>query len=127
MSEKKANIGSVKQVIGAVVDVAFVGDLPPIYTALEVIIPKERNKTKADQKLVLETQQHIGSGMVRTVAMGSTDGLKRSDEVTNTGEYISVPVGQETLGRIFNVLGEPVDGGLAAKTKKRYACLFIHI
>ena len=131
MSEKKANIGSssfakasegrVKQVIGAVVDVAFTGDLPPIYTALEVIIPKERNKTKSDQKLVLETQQHIGSGLVRTVAMGSTDGLKRSDEVINTGEYISVPVGQETLGRIFNVLGEPVDGGEVAKTKKRYA------
>jgi len=120
MSEKSLKSGKVKQVIGAVVDVAFTGDLPSIYTALEVIIPKERNKTKADQKLVLETQQHIGSGLVRTVAMGSTDGLKRSDQVINTGKYISVPVGKETLGRIFNVLGEPVDGGQAAKAKKRY-------
>ena len=102
MSENKQNIGKVKQVIGAVVDVQFNDELPEIYNALEV--------DNQGKKLVLETQQHIGSNVVRAVAMGSTDGLKRGDKVVNTGAGISVPVGDETLGRIFNVLGEPVDG-----------------
>jgi F-type H+-transporting ATPase subunit beta len=108
----KQNIGKVKQVIGAVVDVVFEGDLPKIYTALEVM-----NQGK---KLVLETQQHIGSNLVRTIAMGPTDGLKRGDDVVNTGAGISVPVGEETLGRIFNVLGEVVDDGVEVKAKKKY-------
>jgi len=120
-AEKKSSVGKVKQIIGAVVDVAFETDLPPIYTALEIKIPGDRLKKGAkDQKLVLETQQHIGGNQVRTVAMGSTDGLKRGDEARNTGEYISVPVGKATLGRIFNVLGEAVDGQAEAKTEKRY-------
>ncbi len=111
MSENK-NLGKVKQVIGAVVDVEFSNELPKIYNALEV---------KNDKgKLVLETQQHIGSNLVRTVAMGSTDGLKRGDKVINTSAGISVPVGDETLGRIFDVLGNPVDGKEAPKTDKKY-------
>ncbi|MEA1963346.1 MAG: F0F1 ATP synthase subunit beta [Patescibacteria group bacterium] len=108
----KKNIGKVKQVIGAVVDVKFITDLPEIYNALEV-----NNQGK---KLILETQQHIGSNTVRAVAMGSTDGLKRGDKVINTGIGISVPVGDETLGRIFDVLGSPVDGKEAPKTNKKY-------
>ncbi|MFH1522673.1 MAG: F0F1 ATP synthase subunit beta [Patescibacteria group bacterium] len=112
MSENKQNAGTIKQVIGAVVDVQFKQDLPEIYNALEVEIK--------GGKLVLETQQHLGSNLVRTIAMGSTDGIKRGDQVFNTGEGISVPVGPDTLGRIFNVLGEPVDGQKAPETKKRY-------
>ncbi|MCK4540194.1 F0F1 ATP synthase subunit beta [Candidatus Parcubacteria bacterium] len=104
--------GKVKQVIGAVVDVQFNDELPEIYNSLEVEC--------GGKKLVLETQQHIGSNMVRAVAMGSTDGLKRGDKVVNTGVGISVPVGDETLGRIFNVLGEPVDGKETPKTDKKY-------
>ena len=111
MSENNKK-GKIKQVIGAVVDVHFEDKLPEIYTALEA---KVKNK-----RLVLETQQHIGFNVVRTIAMGSTDGLKRGDEIINTGAGISVPVGKETLGRILNVLGEPVDGGEPPKTKKRY-------
>jgi len=112
MKNENTKTGKVKQVIGAVVDVEFTDQLPEIYTALKII-------TK-DGELVLETQQHLGSGLVRTVAMGTTDGLKRGDEVINTGETITVPVGKETLGRIFNVLGEAVDGEPTPKTAKRY-------
>ncbi len=112
MSDTKQNMGIVKQVIGAVVDVSFEKQLPEIYNALEI----DNN----GKKLVLETQQHTGSNVVRTIAMGSTDGLKRGDKVIDTGIGISVPVGNETLGRIFNVLGEAVDGGEAPKTKTRY-------
>ena len=113
MTEKKSQLGTIKQIIGAVVDIYFEDNLPGIYTALETKLP-------SGKRLVLETQQHIGFNVVRTVAMGSTDGLKRGDEVVNTGKGIAVPVGEETLGRIFNVLGEPVDGGKEVKTGKRY-------
>jgi F-type H+-transporting ATPase subunit beta len=112
LSSTKNKAGLVKQVIGAVVDVFFDGNLPKVFTALEV-----NNQGK---KLVLETQQHIGSNLVRTIAMGPTDGLKRGDDVANTGAGISVPVGEETLGRIFNVLGEAVDNGAEIKAKKKY-------
>ncbi len=110
--QKKLSAGKIKRIIGAVVDVQFKGELPKIYTALEV--------NKGDKKLVLEIQQHIGSNLVRAIAMASTDGLKRGDEVINTGQGISVPVGDKTLGRIFDVLGNPVDGGENVKTGKRY-------
>lgn len=109
MSEK---LGKIKQVIGAVVDVQFDGQLPEIYDALEVQV---QGKT-----LVLETQQHRGSNVVRAVAMSSTDGLKRGDKVVNTETGISVPVGDETLGRIFDVLGNAVDGKETPKTKIKY-------
>jgi F-type H+-transporting ATPase subunit beta len=114
MNEKtKNNTGSVKQVIGVVVDVYFEEKLPEIYNALEIKIN--------DQVLVLEVEQHVGSNVVRTIAMGSTDGLQRGKEVVDTGAPISVPVGPETLGRIFNVLGEAVDGKETPKTEKRYS------
>ncbi len=114
MSEKvKKSIGKIKQVVGAVVDVAFDGDLPKIFNALTI-------EKKSGERLVLEVQQHKGFNVVRTIALGTTDGLKRGDEVVDTGEGINVPVGKETLGRIFNVLGEVVDGGQEVKTKKTY-------
>ncbi|MEI7451670.1 MAG: F0F1 ATP synthase subunit beta [Candidatus Falkowbacteria bacterium] len=113
MSEDNKKIGIIKQIIGVVVDVYFADELPEIYNALEVNFGDNR-------RLVLEVEQHIGSNLVRTVAMGTTDGLKRGDQAINTGAPISVPVGVETLGRIFNVLGEVVDGGAAPKTTKKY-------
>jgi len=93
--------GHVSQVIGAVVDVHFQGDLPPILNALET--------DNQGKRLVLEVAQHLGESTVRTVAMDSTEGLVRGQEVTDTGEAIRVPVGEGTLGRIINVIGEPVD------------------
>ena len=107
------NIGKIKQIIGPVVDVEFLDVLPGINHALEVEIDKEN-------KLILEVQQHTGNNMVRTVAMGPTDGLQRHADVVDTGKPISVPVGKETLGRMFNILGKPVDGGAPVKTKSEY-------
>jgi F-type H+/Na+-transporting ATPase subunit beta len=101
------NKGKVSQVIGPVVDVEFQEGLPKIYDALEISLDSARDKTS---KLVLEAHQHLGSGKVRAVAMGSTDGLKRGMEVTDTGSPISVPVGLGTLGRMFNLLGDTIDG-----------------
>ncbi len=94
--------GSVTQVIGPVVDVRFRKSPPPIYNALEVSV--------GDQKLVLEVAQHLGDNIVRSIAMGSTDGLKRGAVVSDTGLPIAIPVGRPTLGRMLNVLGEPLDG-----------------
>ncbi len=112
MPEHKENSGVVKQVIGVVVDVYFENKLPEIYNALEI--------EKKGEKLVLEVEQHMGSNLVRTIAMGSTDGLRRGDKAVDTGAAISVPVGPETLGRIFDVLGNTVDGGEPVKTAKKY-------
>jgi len=106
------NKGRVKQVIGPVVDVEFFDELPPIYQALEVDVQ--------GKKLTLEVEQHLGGKTVRTISLGSTDGLKRDSEVTDTGAGISVPVGEETLGRMFNVLGEAIDGKPDVKTKNKY-------
>jgi len=103
--------GTISQVIGVVVDVQFDGELPAIYSALET-------KDAEGKRLVLEVQQHVGSNMVRSVAMGSTDGLQRGGEVADTGAPISVPVGTETLGRMFNVVGEPIDEKPAPKNAK---------
>lgn len=107
------NKGKIKQVIGAVVDVAFEEKLPSLYYALETELPSK-------EKLILEVQQHLGSNLVRTIAMGSTDGLKREQEVLDTGAEISVPVGEKTLGRMVNVLGEPLDEGKPIDSKKVY-------
>ncbi|MEM8772151.1 MAG: F0F1 ATP synthase subunit beta [Pseudomonadota bacterium] len=93
--------GRISQVIGAVVDVEFDDHLPAILNALET--------TNQGNRLVLEVAQHLGQNVVRTIAMDSTEGLVRGDKVTDTGEAISVPVGEGTLGRIMNVIGEPVD------------------
>lgn len=104
------NIGTIKQIIGPVVDVAFEGLLPAIYDALEV--------KRGNAKIILETQQHLGSGLVRALALTSTDGLKRGDKVTHLGGPISVPVGTESLGRMFDVVGNPIDGKGPVKAKK---------
>jgi F-type H+-transporting ATPase subunit beta len=107
----KNNVGTISQVIGAVVDVKFDGDLPNILNALHT---QNQGKT-----LVLEVAQHLGEDTVRTIAMDTTDGLVRGAEVVDTGEPIAVPVGPETLGRIINVVGEPVDERGPVKTKLR--------
>jgi len=108
-----SNKGKIISIIGPVIDVEFtLGNIPNIYNALEL--------TNRKEKLVLEVQQHLGENVVRTVALGPTDGIKRGAEVTDTGNPISVPVGTETLGRIFNVLGEPIDNKGPVKAKKTY-------
>jgi len=104
--------GKISQVLGAVVDVEFDGELPSILNALEV----DNN----GNKLILEVAQHLGENAVRTIAMDSTDGLVRGKSATDTGSPISMPVGPETLGRIMNVIGEPVDERGAIVTKQRY-------
>ncbi|MFZ2031989.1 MAG: F0F1 ATP synthase subunit beta [Vitreimonas sp.] len=105
--------GRVSQVIGAVVDVEFDGELPNIYNALET--------SNNGRRLVLEVATHLGEGSVRTIAMDATDGLVRGQEVSDTGSPIMVPVGEETLGRILNVIGEPVDEAGPVKTSARRA------
>lgn len=119
MSATKAPLdGKIKQVIGAVVDVEFPrGELPAIFTALKVTNPAIDDKA---DNLVLEVAQHIGESTVRTIAMDSTDGLVRGMAVRNTGIPISVPVGKETLGRIMNVVGDPVDDAGPIETKNRF-------
>ena len=106
------NTGIVYQVMGPVVDVRFAdGALPAIYNALTVPI--------GDRVLTVEVAQHVGDNVARCIAMASTDGLQRGVTVTDTGHPIEVPVGEETLGRIFNVLGDTVDNGPAVKTEQR--------
>jgi len=104
--------GKITQIIGAVVDVKFDGELPEILSALEC--------KNGDNRLVLEVAQHLGESSVRTIAMDATEGLKRGDEVTATGAPIKVPVGPETLGRIINVIGEPIDEKGEVKTKEKW-------
>ena len=104
--------GKITQVIGAVVDVQFEGDLPPILNALHT--------QNGDTRLVLEVAQHLGENMVRTIAMDSTEGLVRGSEVIDTGDAIQVPVGPETLGRLINVIGETIDEGEPIKSKMAY-------
>ena len=105
--------GNITQIIGAVVDVKFEGELPEILTALEC--------NNGGSRLVLEVAQHLGESSVRTIAMDSTEGLKRGDEVIDTEKPIQVPVGPETLGRIINVVGEPIDQKGEVKTKERWS------
>lgn len=109
--EKRMSNGEIVQVIGAVVDVEFPREaVPKIYQALKV----------ESRDLVLEVQQQLGDGVVRTIAMGTSEGLRRGETVSNTGAYITVPVGKPTLGRIMNVLGEPVDEAGPVETKERW-------
>src|SRR6201992_2707452 len=105
-------VGRITQVLGAVVDVQFDGDLPCIQNALHCKI--------GDRTLVLEVAQELGERTVRCIAMDSTDGMVRGQEVTDTGSAISVPVGPETLGRIMNVVGEAIDEKGPLTTKTRY-------
>ena len=112
MSEK--NVGKVVQIVGAVVDIKFEKDhLPQLLNAIEI----DNNGTR----LVVEVAQHIGDDVVRCIAMGSTDGLVRGADATDTGSSITVPVGRSTLGRIFNLLGEPVDNKPAPEAEERWA------
>src|SRR3990167_9551150 len=105
----KKNTGKVTQIMGAVVDVEFEsGHLPEIYSALQIQVDK-------DNLLTLEVQQHLDDGQVRTVAMGTTDGIKRGTEVTDTGSPLKETVGEGVLGRNFNVVGAPIDGGKEPK------------
>ncbi len=113
--------GKIVQVIGPVVDVEFEpGKLPAIYNALLVQGVENKDIFSYSQKLTLEVAQHLGEAHVRTVAMASTDGLTRGMSVLDTGAPITIPVGKETLGRILNIVGEPVDKGPAIHTKKTY-------
>ncbi|SRR5579871_2288957 len=113
-TETKANTGTIVQVIGPVVDVKFEGGVPPIYNAVKVV------DEKAGLNITFEVAQHLGDQTVRAVAMSSTDGLRRGAVVTDTGSPISVPVGRGALGRIVNVLGDPVDEMGEVKVEKRY-------
>src|ERR1051326_3755640 len=108
--------GRISQIIGPVVDVEFEGDsVPPIYNALRITNPAISDEP---DNLVVEVAQHLGEKTVRTIAMDSTEGLVRGQEVSDTGTGIQMPVGEETLGRILNVIGQPVDEAGPVQTKK---------
>ena len=111
--------GVVEQVMGVVVDVAFPDeDLPEIYHALKIEVPEGDDRDAID--LVLEVEQHLGDDRVKAVAMDATEGLRRGDKVVDTGGPITVPVGEQTLGRLFNLLGEPIDEGEAIEGDTRW-------
>ena len=111
------NKGTIKQIIGPVIDVSFEGEnskLPEILNALEIT-------RESGEKLVLEVQQHLGEDSVRAIAMDSTDGLMRGMEVVDTGDNIRMPTGEQIKGRLFNVIGEPIDGiGPVSKGENAY-------
>ncbi len=115
---ENGNVGRVEQVTGVVIDAVFPDELPEIYSALKIDIPPEESRT--EMQLVCEVQQHLGDDRVRAIAMDATDGLQRGDEVIDTGGPITVPVGKETLGRIFNLLGEVIDEGGEVKGDERW-------
>jgi F-type H+-transporting ATPase subunit beta len=104
------NVGRIVEIKGVVIDAVFTGDLPAIYNALEITLPSS-DGGESGRRLVAEVQQHVGDGRVRAIAMDATDGLARGLDVVDTGGPITVPVGDATLGRIFNVLGETIDKG----------------
>src|SRR6476661_6617487 len=118
-SSKEGNVGHVEQVTGVVVDVVFTEDLPEIYSALTIDLDDSDGDGET-RRLVCEVQQHLGDERVRTVAMDATDGLQRGAEVIDTGGPITVPVGDQTLGRIFNLLGEAIDEGGEVDVKERW-------
>ena len=110
----KGSIGTVVQVIGPVLDIKFGnGELPKLLNAIEV--------ESGEKKLVVEVAQHIGDDVVRCIAMSSTDGLTRGAKAVDTGSSITVPVGEKCLGRIFNLLGDPVDNQPAPEDVERWA------
>ena len=110
MSENNGkNVGHIEEITGVVVDVVFPDQLPEIFSA--IVIEVDEGNGREAMSVVCEVQQHLGDDRVRTVAMDATDGLERGDRVVDTGGPITVPVGDATLGRIFNLLGEPIDGG----------------
>ncbi|MDH5656968.1 MAG: F0F1 ATP synthase subunit beta, partial [Spirochaetia bacterium] len=112
---KTSNKGKIIQVIGSVLDIGFeAGNLPEIYNAIEIDVQRDGAK----EVIIAEVQQHLGGEVVRAISLSSTDGLVRGQEVRDTGAPISVPVGESTLGRIFNVLGETVDEGPELQVKE---------
>ena len=126
---KTQKVGEVVSIVGPVVDVSFFDqDLPSIYTALEVVDedlrrPQEgpRNKDLGKPlRVILEVMHHLGNDTVRCIAMSSTDGLVRGMKVINTEKSMDVPVGEEILGRVFNVLGEPIDDATGIQIKERW-------
>ena len=108
-SEQNTNVGKVIEIKGVVLDAVFPGALPQIYHAVQIRIPASDGEEP--RVLVAEVQQHLGDDRVRAVAMDSTDGIARGIDVVDTGAPITVPVGQPTLGRLWNVIGEPIDKG----------------
>jgi F-type H+/Na+-transporting ATPase subunit beta len=115
-----SHVGAIVEIKGVVVDAVFPGEMPSIYNALEIQVPASDGEA-SDRTLVAEVQQHLGDGRVRAIAMDATDGLSRGLEVTDTGGPIAVPVGEITLGRIFNVLGEVIDNGDPVTTEERWS------
>ncbi|HEX2071583.1 MAG TPA: F0F1 ATP synthase subunit beta, partial [Thermoleophilaceae bacterium] len=111
--------GKVEEITGVVIEAVFPGDLPEIYNALEITMPAAEDGGEPIT-LVCEVQQHLGDDRVRAVAMDATDGLARGTEVRDTGAPISVPVGKGTLGRIFNLLGDPIDGAGPVDADERW-------
>ena len=118
-SNNGTNVGRVEQVTGVVVDAVFPDQLPEIYSAVKIEMAGDEDREATE--LVCEVQQHLGDDRVRTVAMDATDGLQRGDKVIDTGGPITVPVGDVTLGRIFNLLGEPIDQGEAIEAERALA------
>jgi F-type H+-transporting ATPase subunit beta len=117
-ASSNGNVGTVEQVTGVVIDVVFPDHIPEIFTALDIEIPAEGGRT--ENRLVCEVQQHLGDDRVRAIAMDATDGIQRGAKVTDTGGPITVPVGKATLGRIFNLLGEPIDEGPEVEADDRW-------
>src|SRR4051794_37920344 len=124
-TEGGANVGRIEEIQGVVIEAVFPDELPEIYSAITVKRPDSMNTedesgTGDSEVIVLEVQQHLGDDRVRAVAMDSTDGLSRGMEVTDTGGPITVPVGKVTLGRIFNLLGEPIDQAGDVEVEERW-------
>jgi F-type H+-transporting ATPase subunit beta len=118
MSTTQQSEGKIVQCIGAVIDIQFPRDnMPKIYDALKLV--EDGSKSFAEKDLTFEVEQQLGDGVVRTIAMGSSDGLRRGMKVTNTGSPISVPVGPATLGRVMDVLGRPIDERGPVNAKER--------
>ncbi|HEX3034894.1 MAG TPA: F0F1 ATP synthase subunit beta, partial [Thermodesulfobacteriota bacterium] len=118
METTNNNIGRVIQVMGPVIDIEFKNaELPPIFTALKLTNPFINDK---EWNLILEVAQQLGGGRVRCIAMDSTDGIRRGQDALNTGEGITIPVGQEALGRLMNVVGEPIDEAGPIKAEDRW-------
>lgn len=107
------NFGRITQIIGSVIDIRFEEELPSLYNAIEVQLN--------DETLVLEVMQHLGDNTVRCISMHPTDGLKRGMKATDTGKSIAVPVGKEVLGRMVNILGEPIDNKPRIETKEKWS------
>src|SRR5215213_3423699 len=116
----RSNVGKIVEIKGVVLDASFPGELPAIFNAIRIDIPAGDGDGNAGRSLVAEVQQHLGDNRVRAIAMDATDGLARGLDAVDTGTPIAVPVGDVTLGRIFNVLGDPIDKGDAVEVNERW-------